>query len=76
MDEVEKRLEAALIETIEKWVKDGCATAEEMKALAAVAQVLVNLERAGFGDIANPCGTMAAAFHSAIHDTGAEEITT
>ncbi|MEE0047875.1 MAG: hypothetical protein UET83_01725 [Eubacteriales bacterium] len=45
MNEVEKRLEMALIEAVEKWAKDGCATAEGMLALAAAAQTLVNLER-------------------------------
>lgn len=45
MNEVEKRLEMTLIDAIEKWAKDGCATAEGMQALAAAAQTLVNLER-------------------------------
>lgn len=45
MNEVEKRLETALIEAIEKWAENGCATAEGMVALATVAQTLVNLER-------------------------------
>ena len=45
VNEVEKRLEMALLEAVEKWAKDGCATAEGMLALAAAAQTLVNLER-------------------------------
>ena len=45
MNEVEKRLEFVLINTIEQWAKEGCATTEGVEALAAIAQVLVNLER-------------------------------
>lgn len=45
MKKIERRLESALIDVIEKWAKDGCATAEGVEALAAVAQVLIKLER-------------------------------
>ena len=45
MSDTEKRLESVLIDAVEKWAKDGCATAEGMQALAAVAQVLVNMRR-------------------------------
>lgn len=45
MNETEKRLEDTLLNAIEKWAEHGCATAEGMQALAAAAQVVVNLER-------------------------------
>lgn len=45
MSDTEKRLEKALISAVEKWAEEGCATAEGMEALAAVAQVLINLRR-------------------------------
>ncbi len=45
MTEAEKLLEDMLLNVIEKWAEQGCATAEGMQALAAVAQVVVNLER-------------------------------
>lgn len=45
MTETEKRLEDTLLNAIEKWAEHVCATAEGMQALAAAAQVVVNLER-------------------------------
>jgi hypothetical protein len=45
LTETEKRLEDTLLNAIEKWAEYGCATAEGMQALAAAAQVVVNLER-------------------------------
>ena len=51
MTETEKRLEDTLLNAIEKWAEYGCATAEGMQALAAAAQVVVNLERGQFSDL-------------------------
>lgn len=44
MNELQKRLENALIETVERWSKES-TTAAEVEALAAVAKVLADMQR-------------------------------
>lgn len=44
MNDIEKRLEAALIQTVERLAKES-TTAAEVEALAAVAKVLADMQR-------------------------------
>jgi len=44
MNDIKKRLEAALIQTVERLAKES-TTAAEVEALAAVAKVLADMQR-------------------------------
>ena len=70
-----EHLEATLLEAADRLAKTA-ATAAEVETLAAVAQVLVKVHYAKLNGVTDPCGTMTAAFRSAIRGTGAEETTT
>ena len=70
-----ERVEGLLLEVVERYAPTA-TTAAEVEALAAVAQALVKVHRTGLNGVTDPCGTMVAAFRSAIRGTGVEETTT